>query len=59
MVFNEIIELRFCGLAHNTKRNIIKRAEHEVGDSLIINTDKEIERTETFTELAGYSFEIE
>ena len=59
LVFNEIIELRFCGLAHNTKRNIIKRAEHEVGDSLIINTDKENERTESFTELAGYSFEIE
>ena len=29
LIFNEIIEINFCGLSANTKRNIIKRAESE------------------------------
>ena len=27
LIFNEIIELNFCGMSDNTKRNIIKRAK--------------------------------
>ena len=29
LIFNEIIELNFCGLSDNTKKNIIARAENE------------------------------
>ena len=55
LVFNEIIELRCYKLAHNTKKNITKRAESEVGNALDINN--EIERTNTIIELNDYSFE--
>lgn len=48
LIFNEIIELRFWGLSFNTKRNIIFRAETEVGDAIMLmgdisdeNVDKE------------------
>ena len=34
LIFNEIIEINFCGLSHNTKKNISKRAEDE--DNMII-----------------------
>ena len=37
-VFNEIIELNFCGLSGNTKRNIIYRAKSE-DDSLFIRNE--------------------
>ena len=30
LIFNEIIEINFCGLSDNTKRNIILRAEKEI-----------------------------
>ena len=33
LVFNEIIELKFCKIAHNTKKNITQRAENEVGNA--------------------------
>ena len=39
LVFNEIIELRFLGLAYNTKRNIAERAELEVVGSMVRNSD--------------------
>ena len=39
LIFNEIIEINFCGLSHNTKKNIITRAETEVDESIIIKTD--------------------
>ena len=39
LIFNEIIEINFCGLSHNTKKNIISRAETEVDESIIIKTD--------------------
>ena len=39
LIFNEIIEINFCGLSHNTKKNIITRAEIEVDESIIIKTD--------------------
>ena len=29
LIFNEIIELNFCGLSDNTKKNIIIRADDE------------------------------
>ena len=29
LIFNEIIEINFCGLSHNIKRNIMARAERE------------------------------
>ena len=29
LIFNEIIEINFCGLSHNIKRNIMARAESE------------------------------
>ena len=38
LIFNEIIELNFCGLSDNIKRNIIYRGESE--DFLIENNDK-------------------
>ncbi len=31
LIFNEIIELNFCGLSHNTKKNIALRANKEKG----------------------------
>ena len=36
LVFNEIIELRFLGLAYNTKRNITERSEIEVDNAMVI-----------------------
>lgn len=39
LIFNEIIELRFWGLSFNTKRNIIFRAETEVGDVIMLMGD--------------------
>ena len=44
-VFNEIIELNFCGLSGNTKRNIISRAQNEDNSLFMINQslDKEME----------------
>ena len=39
LVFNEIIELRFLGLAYNTKRNITKRAELEVVGVMLTNSE--------------------
>ena len=36
LVFNEIIEINFCGLSDNTKRNIRDRAEKEVREGLFI-----------------------
>ena len=39
LIFNEIIEINFCGLSHDTKKNIISRAETEVDESIIIKTD--------------------
>lgn len=39
LVFNEIIELRFLGLAYNTKKNIASRAEDEGGDNLLLNNN--------------------
>ena len=55
LVFNEIIELRFCKIAHNTKKNITQRAENEVGNTLDVNN--EIKRSNTIIELNDYSFE--
>jgi drug/metabolite transporter (DMT)-like permease len=39
LIFNEIIEINFCGLSHDTKKNIISRAQTEVDESIIIKTD--------------------
>ena len=39
LVFNEIIELRFLGLAYNTKRNIAERAELEVVGVMPANSE--------------------
>ena len=39
LVFNEIIELRFLGLAYNTKRNIAERAQLDLDDATIIRVD--------------------
>ena len=39
LVFNEIIELRFLGLAYNTKRNIAERANLDSEDAMIIRVD--------------------
>ena len=36
LVFNEIIELNFCGLSRNTKRNINYRAENEIFESNLL-----------------------
>ena len=49
LVFNEIIELRFCKLAYNTKKNIAERAE---GDKLIANDN--IERSDTLIEMPDF-----
>ena len=49
LVFNEIIELRFCKLAYNTKKNIAERAEC---DKLIANDN--IERFDTLIEMPDF-----
>ena len=36
LVFNEIIELNFCGLSRNTKRNMASRAKDEIMESNFI-----------------------
>ena len=50
LIFNEIIEINFCGLSANTKRNIIKRADSEdfsvkknISEQININDDVFIE----------------
>ena len=40
LIFNEIIEINYCGLSNNTKRNIMERALMETNKELyIINDD--------------------
>ena len=47
LVFNEIIEINFCGLSDNTKRNIRNRGENEViNDLLTAIKDKYSENSE-------------
>ena len=36
LVFNEIIELNFCGLSRNTKRNMASRAKDEIIESNLL-----------------------
>ena len=36
LVFNEIIELNFCGLSRNTKRNMAYRAKSEIIESNLL-----------------------
>ena len=55
LVFNEIIELRFCKLAYNTKKNIAERAEFDVDDASIINDN--MERSESLTEMPDFSLD--
>jgi hypothetical protein len=50
LVFNEIIELRFLGLAYNTKRNIAERAELEVIGAMVTNSDAD-DKSEESTEM--------
>ena len=52
LVFNEIIELRFFGLAYNTKRNITERGEIEVGDTLLLNNNDVDERSSSAIEMS-------
>ena len=47
LIFNEIFEINVCGLSHNTKRNISKRAVNE-DINLYVNED-----TVTENELDG------
>ena len=42
IIFNEIIEINIFGLSYNTKKNITKRMEMEIEDSLI-----EVSRTDS------------
>ena len=39
LVFNEIIELNFCGLSRNTRRNLVNRAKTEVDESELIKAE--------------------
>ena len=39
LIFNEIIEIRFLGFSHDTKRNIISRAQTEVDESIIMTNE--------------------
>ena len=55
LVFNEIIELRFLGLAYNTKRNITERGEIEVDDVMIIR--KQTDEQSEDSEISNKSFE--
>ena len=47
LVFIEIIELNFCGLNHNLKKNIMFRAGKEVDSIYIIQEENESEETES------------
>ena len=55
LIFNEIIEINCFGLSHNTKRNIINRAETE--DLSILGSETNIE--EFKVENDGYLIELE
>ena len=39
LIYLEIIELRFCGLNKNLKKNISKRSEIDVSDEMILEPD--------------------
>ena len=58
LVFNEIIEINFCGLSDNTKRNIRDRAEKEVREGLFIaitdNFSENSEKEQEVIELDDY-----
>ena len=41
LVFIEVIELNFCGLQKNTKRNIMERSQSEIENN-IDNRDSDI-----------------
>ena len=56
LVFNEIIELRFFGLAYNTKRNITERAELEVVGAMIVDNDSD-DKSEDSIEMVDKSVE--
>ena len=51
LVFNEIIELRFLGLADNTKNNIAERAISDLDDAMIIRVDTD--KSEVEVELSN------
>ena len=51
LIFNEIIELRFLGLAYNTKRNITERAGFEVGDAMLLNNNDKDSNSENTIEM--------
>ena len=55
-IFNEIIEINFCGLSQNTKRNISSRANDE-SDSLYLR-DESRESILKDSELEGYQIEL-
>ena len=60
LVFNEIIELKFCGLSFNTKKNIILRAETEVEKSITADIESNNENNDgddNAIELSNKSFE--
>ena len=56
LVFNEIIELRFLGLAYNTKKNIAERAKLEVIGAMIVDNDSD-DKSEDSIEMVDKSVE--
>ena len=63
LIFNEIIELNFCGLSFNVKRNIVKRArtEEDIALNDIVNDDnldKEEELNEQYFSTNGLDHHI-
>ena len=56
LVFNEIIELRFLGLAYNTKKNIAERAKLEIIGAMIVDNDSD-DKSEDSIEMVDKSVE--
>ena len=51
LIFNEIIELNFCGLSYNTKRNIMLRAEKDKEENYDLNRS---DTNDSTNEINGY-----
>ena len=62
LVFNENIELNFCGLQKNLKKNIVERASLESSDNTNFLTDdnnSEMQNVDESIEIGQYKFHLE
>ena len=58
LIYNEIIELNFCRLSYNTKKNINLRAKNELMVLEDESNDNKSNKSEDKIEIEGFTFKI-